>query len=397
MKLGGERERLTQLRQSSEGLLWIVLGLYAIGAIVLFSVRGADRSEGEFSIAWSPLRARLIEIAVGLSLALLVSRVPLTWFRRHLRALLVGTAITLILVFVPPFSVYSHGARRWLNLGPIGFQPSEIAKIVLVLFTADFLTRHHGRLTDFRRGFLPPNLVLGFFTLLILFEPDFGTSIFLWGTCSILLVIGGVQWRHLAAVVLCGAPLVLLVAIQRFDHIARRFNIFLNLRADYQMDRSLIALGSGGWTGVGLGASREKLGYLPESANDFVFAAWGEETGFIGTAIVLLLFGLFIWFGARLVLSLRDRFAFLIGAGLVIQIAGQAAMNIAVVTGTVPPKGIPLPFVSAGGSSLLATSLAVGLLWACARAELAGETVPGGTVRGWRRWLPRRRNLSTTS
>ncbi|MEQ8765202.1 MAG: putative peptidoglycan glycosyltransferase FtsW [Planctomycetota bacterium] len=396
MRLTVERDRQDALRGSAEALLWIALSLYAVGAVALFSVRGASRSTGEFLIDWGPLRSRLIEVAVGLSIALVFSRVSFDWLRTHRRWMLGGTAITLFMVFIPPFSVHSHGARRWLDLGPLGFQPSEIAKIVLVLYTADFLTRHQDRLTDFRRGFLPPNLVVGFFALLILFEPDFGTALFVFGSCSMLLLIGGVPWKHLAAVVLGAAPLVILVAVQRFDHIARRFNIFLNLRADYQMDRSLIALGSGGLKGVGLGASREKLGYLPESANDFVFAAWGEEAGFLGALGVLILFGLFLWFGGRLVLSLRDRFAFLFCAGLVIQIAGQAAVNIAVVTGTVPPKGIPLPFVSAGGSSLLATSMCVGLLWAAVRSELS-EGAEGGLQRGWRQWLPGRRLVSRPS
>lgn len=295
---------------------------------------------------------------------------PWIW-QKHARTLLLIAIVLLILVVIPGIGIYRLGARRWLGVGNQTFQPSELAKFAYIMWLSNYLAKHPREISSLFRGLLPALMVLGLLFGLIMLEPDLGTSLTLGGTGALMLFAAGAELAHLLGLGMVGAVGVFALAkidAERWS----RITTFLNPWADptdsgYQIIQALLAFGSGGLFGVGLGASRQKYFYLPERHTDMIFAVLGEELGFIGAVLVLLLFFAFAWRGYRIAIQAPDRFTSLLAAGVTSLITLQAAMNISVVTASIPSTGIPLPFLSYGGSSLLITLSGVGILLGVSR------------------------------
>jgi cell division protein FtsW len=283
--------------------------------------------------------------------------------RRIVYGLLLLTALMLLAVFAfPPV----NGARRWIKFSKFSIQPSEISKLSLVIFLAYFLDKRTGDEKSFWRTFVPCALVTGALAVLIVAEPDLGTAMMLAFVFGILIYTAGARLLHLGLVTLPAlvglAGLLIFVPFRM-----RRMIMFLDPWADpqgsgFQVVQSLIAIGSGGPNGLGFAQGKQKMLFLPFAHSDFIFAVIGEELGLLGTLTVLLVFGLFLWRGIRTSLLAPDRFGMLLSLGLVTGIVAQALFNISVVLSLVPTKGIPLPFISYGGSSLVPTLAAVGIL-----------------------------------
>ncbi len=302
------------------------------------------------------------------------------WFKSPAVYLLVLSIVLLIIVLLPQFGTEVNRARRWLRIpaGPISisFQPSELAKWSLVFFLAAFCDKFSDSLKLYRKRFVPACLVVAAVVGLIIVE-DFGTAAFIAFLAFLMLIIAGVKSWH----ILTPLPIAATAFFAALIHSPSRFQrilAFLNPEkwansTAYQANQSLIALGSGGVLGKGLGRGICKYGHLPEDTTDFIFAIIGEELGFVGTAAVIGLFIVFVWLGVLVVVRCRDRFGRLLAAGIVLAIGIQAAINIGVVTVVLPTKGIPLPFVSAGGTSLLLSAGAVGVLLNIARQSPKDE------------------------
>lgn len=342
-------------------LLAVALALTGLGLVMVYSTTAvaADRALSDSTYF---LRKQLMWALVAGIICVLASatdyRQLLAWSRPLLAVL--GAALVLCL-----FQEGRGGARRWLHLGGMGVQPSELGKIVVVLYLARALER-----PEVRERFGPLLKVLaglGVILALVAVEPDFGTALFLAALGGLVLVVGGVKLRHLFATALPALVGGSVLMLTRFDHIKTRIEVFLHPEADlsgkgYQIRQALIALGSGGTSGVGLGESRQKLYFLPDDHTDFILAIVGEELGLVGTLLVVALFAALLAFGLRVALRARDRGGFLLAFGLTAALALQGTMNIAVVTASMPTKGISLPFVSYGGSALCVAMGAVGIL-----------------------------------
>ena len=275
---------------------------------------------------------------------------------------LLGVTALLMLALVTP----SGPVHRWISLGFFSFQPSELAKPVLVLFLAAFLDARAGEVNDLRRTLLPAGIVTGTFCLLIYMQPDLGTAVSLCLIAAVMLFLAGLHLRYLLAGTALGFVGVVVLIFQA-SYRVRRLMTFLNpsedpLGAGFQIRQSLLSFGSGGIQGLNLGEGRQKLFFLPEPHTDFILSVIGEELGLIGTSAVLLLFALLLWRGCRAALRAPDRFGYLLGMGLTLFLVIQAALNMGMVLGMLPTKGLPLPFLSYGGSSLMVCLLSVGVL-----------------------------------
>jgi cell division protein FtsW len=277
----------------------------------------------------------------------------------------------LVSVLMPGIGREVFGARRWFRFKFISFQPSEFASLALVIYTADFISRKGDVLKDFLKGFLPPISVLGFVLLLILIQPDLGTVLAMGVVVFIMLFVAGVTPAHLLSVILINIP-ILYILIFSVPYRRMRIMAFLNPWQDpagsgFQIIQSQIALGSGGVFGVGLGHSIQKLFYLPAAHTDFIFSIIGEELGLVGTMAVIILFLIFIHQGLKVIHNAPDKFGYFLSLGLVLMISLKAIINIGVSCGLLPTKGLPLPFISYGGSSLVFDMVNVGLLINIAR------------------------------
>lgn len=291
------------------------------------------------------------------------------WFKSPLPYLLVVSIALLIVVLFPRFGTEINQARRWLRIpaGPltVSFQPSELAKWTLIFFLAAFCDKFSDGIKLYWKGFIPLCLLIAAVVGLIIVE-DFGTAAFVSLLAFLMLIIAGVRFRHILTLLPFGMAAFCLALLRSPSRI-QRITAFLDPQrwansANYQPNQSLIALGSGGLWGKGLGGGICKYGHLPEDTTDFIFAIIGEELGFIGAAAIIGLFIILVWLGILVVVRCRDSFGQLLAAGIVLVIGIQAALNIGVVTVVLPTKGIPLPFVSAGGTSMLLSAAAVGVL-----------------------------------
>ena len=366
--LGQSRSAATQApaaaarprQDATAGILAIVVVLLGFGLVMVASTAPAS----------NPAQARYLVLkhTLWLAASLLALLVAYSIDYHRLRPftvpILLASLATLVAVLFAGSTV--NGARRWFRLGELSFQPSEFCKLALCLYMADFLAREQERIKTFFKGFVQPMLIMGVAFVLILKEPDFGTALLIAMVTFGMLFVAGIRMIHVLPALLASLPLAIYIAM-KMPHVWQRIMTFLEPWADpqgsgYQIVQSLIALGSGGATGVGLGNSRQKLLYLPEANSDFVLSILGEELGLIGTVLVVVLFALLVWSGLRVARRAPDLYGSLLAFGITFTIGLQAAVNIAVVTCSVPTKGIALPFVSAGGSALVATMAAVGLL-----------------------------------
>ncbi len=323
---------------------------------------------------------------VGVMALLLTSRMRYEAWRRLALPFLALTLALLAIVLHPSASMSAYGASRWIELGPATIQPSEIAKLSLIVFSASLLTRKWNRLGEVGHLAIPLLPVVVVVCGMVMLQPDLGTTLIIAGSVCLLLFAAGVRLRYLIVTGILGSAIGVAL-IFGADYRRVRLLAFLDPWGDatntgYQLVQSLIALGSGGLTGVGLGASRQKWMYVPNAHTDFIFSILGEELGLLGEVAVLLAFSLLIFAGVRVATRARDVFGRLLAAGIVSWFGLQALVNLGAVTGLLPITGVPLPFVSYGGSSLVVTMAAVGILWNIARASAAsGRAAGAGTGR----------------
>ncbi|MBM4039561.1 MAG: putative lipid II flippase FtsW [Planctomycetes bacterium] len=361
------------LQDVTGGILAITVALLAFGLVMVASTAPATNAAlGRYLVL-----KHTVWLAASFLALLVAYSVDYHALRRFTVPLLLLSLASLVGVLF--FGATVNGARRWFRYGELSFQPSEFCKLALVLYMADFLAREQGRIKTFFKGFVQPMLIMGVAFVLILKEPDFGTALLIAMVTFGMLFVAGIRMIHVVPAVVASAPLLVYVAM-RMPHVWQRIVTFLDPWAEpqgagFQIVQSLIALGSGGATGLGLGNSRQKLLYLPEANSDFVFSIIGEEMGLVGTATVVVLFALLFWCGLRVARRAPDLYGSLLAFGLTFTIALQAAINIAVVTCSAPTKGIALPLVSAGGSALVATMAGVGLLMNVA-SHTEAETAP---------------------
>lgn len=342
-------------------LLSVVLFLMFIGVVMVFSA-SAIVSHEKFDTSYLFLIKQLIWTVMGAFSMLVLARIDYNKLQKFSRPLMVLSFGLLVLVLL----IESGEIKRWLRFGMVSFQPSEMAKLCLILYVADALDRKGSKLQDFKKGLLPILMVTAIFLILIYAEPDLGTAFILGLVVLAMLFMGGVRLSHLLSLVLGSLPL-LYFAIFHVGYRRERILTFINPWADaqrigYQIVQALLALGSGGFFGKGLGASRAKLFFLPEPYTDFIFSIIGEELGFLGASLIIFLFVIIAWRGLRIATRAPNQFGNLLAAGITFLITFQAVLNISIVTACLPTKGITLPFLSYGGSSLLFSLMAVGIL-----------------------------------
>ncbi len=344
--------------------------LNAIGLVMVFSASSVLSLDDKGSFWWF-FQRQLIWSLIGASAFVVVSRIDYrAWRRRTVPLMLIAVAL-LIIVLIPGIGIWVDGSRRWLGYGFLRFQPSEVAKFAMVIFCADVLCRRADEVENYRTALRPILIVTALVAGLIMIEPDLASTIVLTGTVGAALLIGGIRLRQLAIVGAAATAIVAAFSLFADFRRARMFS-YLDPWADqtgtgYQLTQSLIALGSGGWTGVGLGASRAKWRFLPAAHTDFIFAIIGEETGLLGAGVVIGLVATLAIFGVRTALRAPDRYGMLIAGAVTAWIVGQAVVNLGAVVGVLPVTGVPLPFVSFGGTALVVTMAAGGLMANVAR------------------------------
>ncbi len=335
------------------------------------------------------LRKQIAWVAIGALGALFFYQVDYRLLQRWYWYILIIATILLILVLIPQFGTVVNKSRRWLRLGGgLQFQPSELGKLAVIIFVSAFLAGDPSRRHRFLGGFVAACFAVLPIFVLILLEPDFGTSVFVLGLALMLLVLGGVKLHYLLVSSLIFVPLMALAVHSRWEQVTVRLMGFLDPDKVYQVRHSLTALGAGSWFGKGLGASGQKLNFLPEPHTDFILAVIGEELGLVGSILIVLLYVGLLWGGVGILWNARDLFGFLLGSGIVIGLCVQAVLNVAVVTASAPTKGIALPFVTFGGSGLLMSLCQVGILlsidrvWREERAleVLAADSAPGAAA-----------------
>ena len=357
--------------ENDRWLFGVTLALCLLGAVMIYSASAvtADQQYGRSYIF-------LLRQAAWLILGLLGMFALMRTDYRRLRepAVVYPTIFLVLLMLVGAFFLdKSHATHRWIRFGPVGIQPSELAKLAVVLYLAWFLDlkRRNAASMEFRKGdflhtILPAAGPILVCVVLILLQPDLGTSVDIVLVAAAVLFVAGLSWKWLVAGAVAAVPILYLL-ITHVSYRQARLMAFLDPGSDpqgagFQLLQSLIAVGSGGFTGVGLMESKQKLFYLPEAHTDFIYAVICEELGFIGAMIVIALFAVYGWRGLRAAFSAPDGFGRLLALGITAMVLCQALINFAVVLGMVPTKGIPLPFVSYGGSSLLVMLLATGVL-----------------------------------
>lgn len=361
-------------------LLFVTMILSLVGLVMVFSA-SAVVAGNRFHDSGYFLKRQLAWLTFGFLLLHLASRVDYVWWKRLSIPLLGGMAVLLVMVLIPSLGVAAKGARRWLRLGPISIQPAEMIKLVSVIYVAAYLTKKEDRITSFTSGLLPVLGVIGVLSGLVLLEPDLGTVVVIGLVTVGLLFLGGAQVKHLGMLALCAVPVVLVLVLGS-SYRRQRLMTFLAPWKDasdagFQITQSFLAFGSGGPFGVGLGEGKQKLFFLPEAHTDFVLALVGEELGLVGTAAIVLLFALFVIRGFQIAARARMPFGRYLGMGITLLIGVQALVNAAVVTGLAPTKGLTLPFVSYGGSSLVISLLGVGILLNISRDRQAGREEAG--------------------
>lgn len=344
--------------------------LICVGIVMIYSASSIYAWE-RYGDSFFFLKRHLSFLFIGIILTFAVMAIDYRKLRRFSKPLLVFAILLLVLVLVPGLGREVSGARRWFRFKFISFQPSELANIAVIIYISDFLARKGNDIKQFFKGFLPPMFVLGLVSLLILMQPDLGTTMALGIVVLIMIFIAGSRITYLVSLVIAAIP-ALYVLIFRVPYRRARIMAFLNPWLDpkgsgFQIIQSQVALGSGGIFGVGLGHSRQKLFYLPAAHTDFIFSIIGEELGLVGTIGVIILFIVFVSQGIKIMKNAPDKFGYLLALGLVLMITLKAAINIGVSCGIFPTKGLPLPFISYGGSSFVFDMVSVGILMNIAR------------------------------
>lgn len=346
-------------------LLFTILALVLSGLIMILSASSV-KAEQLFSNSHYFFINQLKYLAVALIIAAVIYKFKYKKLKEMAPYLLLISLATLILVLIPGVGRMAGGSRRWLPLGPINFQPSELAKFTIVIYLAAYIDRNKEKIKKIKNGVLPPVAVIAIISFLILLEPDLGTAVTLAAVAAAMIFIGGIKISVLIILGLISSVLAA-VAIIIEPYRRQRLLTFLNpwqdpLDSGYHIIQSLLALGSGGLFGVGAGNSHQKFLYLPEPGTDFIFAVLGEEFGLIGTLFIISLYFLLAWRGLKIASRVDDTFGSMLAVGITSMIVIQALINMAVVTSLLPITGITLPLISYGGSSLVINIAALALL-----------------------------------
>ena len=346
-------------------IFFLSLGLVVLGVVMVFSashILALDR----YGDAFFFVKRHVLWAALGFGFMLAISQTEPRQIRKAAFPLVIASILALLMVFAPGLGREAGGARRWLMLGPFSFQPVEAAKVGLVVFLAHFLALKGERLRDWKYGFLPPVGFAGIILALILAQPDLGSAGLIAAVVGALLLLAGARWTHLILCGAAGASVLLgmvVFAPWRMKRILAFSDPFAVAKgAGYQLIQSLLAIARGGLTGLGLGEGKQKLFYLPEPHTDFIYAVVGEELGLIGALCVAAAFAVLLWRGFQIAARCEDFFCSLLAAGVTLLVVLQGFLNMAVAAGLLPTTGIPLPLVSLGGSSLVCTLIALGLL-----------------------------------
>ena len=384
MQYGDVRFRQNEAETAGRGgridlsLLLQTLLLLCIGVLMVLSASFAGayydlQGETGGNAAWYFLH-QSVYAAAGVGVMLLCAKVPMEVYRRAAPLGMLLSLLSLVLVLIVGVKV--NGARRWISLGFITFQPSELVKVAVILYFPVLICRYGDRMRSFRYGIAPFAVILALIAVLLVLEPHFSATIILLALGAVLLFLGGVRlgWYigGFSLLAIGGTAAYLMV-----PYVAARIDAFRDPFSDptgdgWQIVQSLYAIGSGGLTGLGLGQSRQKYLYLPEEHNDFIFSVVCEELGFLGATLILFLFAALIVRGYWLALHAKDRYSFLVGAGISTMLALQTVLNVAVCTNLVPCTGISLPFFSYGGTALLIQMAEIGILLSVSR-EIPGN------------------------
>jgi cell division protein FtsW len=354
-------------------IVGITLALSLGGLVMVFSASGV-MAENKFTNSTYYLQRQIVWMLLGFGVLLIGSLIDYGRWKRWIPMVVGGCVVGLLLVLAVGPQI--NGARRWLALGFFSIQPTEMAKLAVVLYLAAFLSNPHRRVTDWQRGFLPPVAMVGMICGLIVVEPDLGSTIVISLVFVGMMYLAGARVRHLAYLglpMLMGVLSLIWMSPERWERMTTFMNPFADRQgAGYQLVQSILALENGGLFGVGLGQGKQKLLFLPEGHTDFVLALVGEELGLIGTCGLLALFATLVCKGFRVAALAPDLFGRYLALGITMLLGIQALINAGVVSGMLPTKGLTLPLVSYGGSSLLVTMLAIGILLSVARQGRAG-------------------------
>jgi cell division protein FtsW len=346
-------------------LLFAVLFLVGIGIVMVYSASSAVALK-KFGSDAHFLKRQALFAGLGIVLLVVCSHIPFRFYRSLTYPILLLSLVGLLAVHVTGWGLSAGGSLRWLRLGPLSFQPVEAARLGLIIYLAYSLHKKQHTLDTFNIGFMPHLIILLLFCVPLALQPDFG-SIVIFGVLTwLMMFVGGVPLRHLLSVLLVIVPaggFLMLTATYR----VKRLISFLDpwqypANEGYQVIHSMMAFGTGGWWGAGLGRGYQKLFYLPEPHTDFVFSVIGEEMGFWGVLLILGLYAVIIYRGSRIACACSDRFGMLMAIGITFSLALQVSINMGVCLGLLPTKGLTLPFLSYGGTSLLINMAAIGIL-----------------------------------
>ncbi|MDD5196212.1 MAG: putative lipid II flippase FtsW [Candidatus Omnitrophica bacterium] len=358
------------VRNIRVSLFTVAVILMCIGVVMIYSSSSIYAWE-KYKDGFFFLKRHLIFMLIGGVLTFFFMSIDYRKLKVFARPVLIISLILLVLVLIPGLGREVSGARRWFRFKFLSFQPSELANLAIIIYMADFISRKGNLMKTFFKGFLAPMCVLAVFALLIMLQPDLGSTIALSAVVLVMLFVSGVRPAYILSLILASLP-VLYFLIFSVAYRKARILAFLNPWVDpkgsgFQIIQSQVALGSGGLFGVGLGHSKQKLFYLPAAHTDFIFSIIGEELGLIGTIGVIILFIIFIRQGIKVIKSAPDKFGYFLALGLVAMIAFRVVINIGVSCGVLPTKGLPLPFISYGGSSFIFDMICVGILVNIAR------------------------------
>ncbi|MBU1147982.1 MAG: putative lipid II flippase FtsW [Candidatus Omnitrophica bacterium] len=353
------------MKKEANTLLIIATILICAGIVMVYSSSSYHAYETFYDSAYY-LKRHIFHFIVGLVLAGFTLKFDYRKLRRYARPLLGTSIVILVLVLLPGIGHEAGGARRWIRVGFLGFQPSELAGLCLIVYLADALDRKQERIRSFYYGLMPLLIVSGLLVMLVLLQPDLGSAAALLTVAILMLFIGGMNIIQIIPFVISAVPIFYFL-IWKVPYRLKRIVGYLDpwTRAEdagFQIVQSFLALGSGGIFGLGLGCSRQKLFYLPQAHTDFIFSIIGEELGLIGTLGIVFLFGLFVWQGMKIAIKASDLFSKFLAMGITTNIGLKAIINIAVSTGAIPTKGLPLPFISYGGTALIFNMVGVALL-----------------------------------
>lgn len=357
---GSESPKSRYIASPATMIAVCAVALTTLGLVILFSASAAFK-QGPYAY----LNKQLLGVVVAVGAAWFVTKLDLENLRQHVWKIGILAVVCLILVRIPHIGTSVKGSWRWLGVGPVRLQVSELAKLAMVFCLSHYLALNQTRINEFKRGFAYPLAIVGGFAGLIMIEPDFGTAALTMAVGLTLLFFAGAKWRYILPTI-AGVAVLFAVAVIHNPNRLRRFTAFLDVEANkqsgtYQLYQALAAFAAGGTDGAGLGQGRQQHKFLPEAHTDFIFAVVGEELGLFFTIGVVIIFGLLFFFGMRHMRKAPNLFQYLLVAGSLMLICLQAIINLGVVTGVFPTKGMSLPFISAGLSNLLLMGLLVGI------------------------------------